>query len=120
MGAFLGVLATHVQGALDKNGRRRAFHILKAAARKGRGARAVALTVLTNADNRALRALGKWRLRTTHPASRRRRINQALQRRVLLKAWLHWWSMVEVVRELEVLQRGVRALVRVRPARASV
>ena len=42
-----------------------------------------------------------------------------VRQRALLRAWLHWWTQVEVVRELQSLQRGVRALVRVRTSHAA-
>jgi len=42
------------------------------------------------------------------------RLAENLCKRQLIRAWIHWWTQVEVMRELSSLQKGVRALVRVR------
>ena len=114
-----GALAVALAGAARRSGPRRAFDALRRKRDAARGAESVARW-LACADAAAVgRSFGAWADGTRAAIDRDDNLAARVRQRALLRAWLHWWTQVEVVRELQSLQRGVRALVRVRTSHAA-
>lgn len=79
-----------------------------------KGARILSVTLGAACDALLAAAWDTWSGASQRRAEIEYRLWQNLERRMVRNAWVHWWSQVEVTRELESLQKGVRALVRVR------
>jgi len=96
-----------------------AFRKWRADTRHRRGAKLLHLVLGAARDALRAVAFDHWASAVRRSRQVETRLWKKVQHRVLLRAWLHWWTQVEVVRELQSLQRGVRALVRVRGSHAN-
>ena len=114
-----GALAVALAGAARRGGPRRAFDALRRKRDAARGAESVARWLACSDAAAVGRSFGAWADGTRAMIDRDDNLAARVRQRALLRAWLHWWTQVEVVRELQSLQRGVRALVRVRTSHAA-
>lgn len=69
-----------------------------------KGARLLSVTLSTAYDALMAAAWDTWTGANERRAEFEYRIWKSLERRVVRNAWIHWWTQVEVIRELQSLQ----------------